>query len=157
MSHVVGVKVEFKELEMLKEAFSILGLEYRAKTSYNWYGSHQGDYPLPAGTREEDLGKCDFAFGVPGDPDAYEVGVIKRGSQYHFLFDFWGPQGAKLERHIGKEGQHLRAAGDRGGTGRLVQSYTAAVTERHYRAKGYETSRAYNDAGDLEVRVRVTR
>jgi hypothetical protein len=113
-----------------------------------------GDDPVPLGVREEDLGNCDFAFGPEGDKTAYEVGVIKRGSEYHFLFDFWGALGNRLEACIGKEGQHLRAAGDRDGTGRLVQAYAGAIIERQHRMKGREVSRSWNENNELEIRAK---
>ena len=147
MSHVVSIVVEYKDEGALKEALSILGLELRDKTTYNWYGKHVGDYPIPAGFTKQDLGKCEFAFGVPGDEQAYELGVVRRrdGKEgFAFLFDFWGDEGAKLEKKIGPQGEWLNG-------GKLKQAYTAATTERTLQAKGYYTSRVYSDDGSIEI------
>jgi hypothetical protein len=57
---------------------------------YEWFGRNMGDYPLPEGISEHDLGKCEHAIKFPGIK--YEVGVIKSKTQkgaYSLLWDFW--------------------------------------------------------------------
>lgn len=153
MSHVVAINVEYKDAESLKEAARILGLEVKEKSTYNWWGTHVGDYPLPEGFTAQDLGNCDFALAVPGSPSAYEVGVVKRrdGKEgFAFLYDFYGASGKMLEDVIGTGAERLQG-------GEFKQAYTVAATERSLQAKGYYTTREQDADGSLYVHAEVRR
>lgn len=143
MSHVDTMKMAVLDLDCLVEAAESIGLEKRDKRTYQWYGSHVGDYPVPAGMTKEDLGKCDFALGVPGSPDAYEVGVVRRrdGPGYQLLWDFWA-KGKGLQDVVGAEGN------------RLKQAYSLAVQEKEARRLGYRVSRGLDQEGSVVLTLR---
>ncbi len=112
MSHVVKVKVKIRNLDALRSAASKLGLEMTEKSTYRWYGTHVGDYPLPEGFSKEDLGKCQFAISVPGKPNAYEIGVVKDPAspgEYTLLWDFWS-RGYGLQDVVGDDARKLTDA-----------------------------------------------
>lgn len=111
MSHVAKVDLIIMNDAALRLAVKELGLEIREKNNYIWFNRHVGDYPIPAGFKESDLGKCEYAIGIPGDPRAYEVGVVKNpnGPGKVLLFDFWNG-GYGLEAKIGKNANKLKQA-----------------------------------------------
>jgi hypothetical protein len=110
MSHVVTIDCEIKDLGCLEKAAKNIGLEFvRDQHSYKWWGHSVGDYPVPAGFSEKDLGKCDHALRVPGNKNAYEVGVVKSRtakSGYTLLYDFFGG-GYGLEAKVGSNASNL--------------------------------------------------
>lgn len=141
MSHVTTLEMKVTDVECLAAAAGELGLEIRQKLTYKWFGTHVGDYPLPPGLTREDLGKCDFAIGIPGSPDAYEVGVRAKtdgSGEYHLLWDFWDG-GKGLEKAIGKDGS------------RLVQEYAVQAQMKELRRMGARVSRSVNAAGEVEL------
>ena len=110
MSHVTTIECEIKDLEALKAACKKAGLEFREnKKTYKWYGRHVGDYPLPEGFKKQDLGKCDHAIGVPGNKNAYEIGVVQQGDKYTMLWDFWNG-GYGLEEKAGHNCENVTDA-----------------------------------------------
>lgn len=111
-------------------------MELVEASTYKWYGYHVGDYPMPEGFTEDDLGKCQYKLYIPGNPDAYEIGVVKNksGSGYTLLYDFWGEQGEALVKRIG---------GQNGG--KLKQSYgvhaaTFAAKRQGFRVQKFNTA-----------------
>jgi hypothetical protein len=113
MSHVATIEIEIRDLDALDAAARSLGLELvRGQTTYKWYGRHVGDYPLPAGFTREDLGRCDHAIRVPGNNQAYEIGVVKRRDGrpgYVLLWDFWRG-GYGLVEKVGENANRLKQA-----------------------------------------------
>ena len=110
MSHVTTIKMEIKDLVALKDACVKAGLEFREnKKTYKWWGYSVGDYPVPKGFTKEDLGKCDHAIGVPGNKNAYEIGVVVRDGKISMLWDFYGG-GQGLEKVAGKDCCNLTEA-----------------------------------------------
>ncbi|MBI4472202.1 MAG: DUF2997 domain-containing protein [Acidobacteria bacterium] len=108
MSHVVSVKVVIRDLNALEMAAKRCGLElHRGQRSYRWFGRWVGDYTLPQGFKPEQLGKCDHALTIPGNPQAYEVGVVQNADgTCTLLYDFWAG-GYGLEAAIGKTAKKL--------------------------------------------------
>lgn len=102
MSHVTSQTLDLKDLGCLAEACEALGLEIRPKTTYKWWGHHVGDYPIPEGFTVADLGKCEFAIGVKGDTEAFEIGAVRRAGQWHLLYDFYGHRGQALLARTGE-------------------------------------------------------
>ena len=101
MSHVVSIKTKFRNLNAMFRAAKACGLEVRNKQTYNWYGRHVGDYKMPEGFRADQLGKCDYALGVPGNSRAYEAGIYRKSAdEYGLIFDFWD-NGKGLMDHLG--------------------------------------------------------
>lgn len=128
MSHVVKIATKFSSIPALLEAAEKCGLQKLDKNTFNWYGRHVGDYPLPQGFTASDMGKCDqFALGLKDAPNAYEIGVCKArdGSDgYELLFDFWAG-GYGLEEAIGEGGMTL------------CEEYGAAYAKQQLMEQGY--------------------
>ncbi len=132
MSHVAKIELQINDLDALKAACRRLGLEFRCgQRVYEWYGEYLGDHPLPEGISVQDLGQCDHAIHVPGAD--YEVGVLKRGSKYLLLWDFWDEGG--LERVLGRN------------AGRLKQAYAIERTRREALHKGYRMTESRTQNG----------
>lgn len=144
MSHVVDLGLEINDRESLEMAAQMLGMDCREKNTFKWFGTHVGDYPLPAGFKKEDMGKCDFALGVTGNDKAYEIGVVKRRDGkpgYQLLWDFWAG-GHGLEKAIGKDG------------GLLKQEYSAQVQMKEARRLGLRVKRSTDEQGRIRLQVR---
>jgi len=73
--------------------------------NYAWFGRFVGDYPMPKGWTEEDLGKCEHAIKIPGIN--YEIGICKAkdGDGFRFMFDFYDN---KLKALAGTNGNILK-------------------------------------------------
>ncbi len=139
MSHLSEISgVQVRDLECLQAAAERLGMELRRdQRSYKWYGRSVGDYPLPEGMTEADLGKCDHALSLTGKPGAYEVGLVKRpDGTVRLLWDWWDG-GKGLMNAIGENG------------GRLLQEYSAAVAEKQARRNGQRVTRTVLADGRL--------
>lgn len=110
MSHVVAIKTRILDLEALKEACPALGLEFiEGQRTFKWYGTHVGDYKIPEGFSQQDMGHCEHAIRVKGaGRDTYEVGVVKsrEGEGYQLMWDFWNG-GYGLQNHVGKDCSNL--------------------------------------------------
>lgn len=144
MSHVAAVQLEVLDLDELEAACKNLGLELaRDQKTYRWYGRSVGDYPLPAGFREEDLGKCEHAIRVPGSSTAYEIGVVKSrtGRGYTLLWDFFAGGYGMMEK-VGTDANKLR------------QAYAAEHTVRFWRRKGLRVTTETQKNGQIVVRAR---
>jgi hypothetical protein len=94
MSHVITSACHVTDLDVLEVACKAIGLELvRGQKQFRWWGHHVGDYPIPEGYTQDDLGKCEHAIRIPGKPDAYEIGVVQRrdGQEgWSLMFDFYG-------------------------------------------------------------------
>jgi hypothetical protein len=144
MSHVAEMECEINDLEALSDACKELGLELRlGQKTYKWYGRSVGDYPLPEGMTAQDLGKCDHAICIPGNPGAYEIGVIKKktGESYSLVWDFWAGGFGLVEK-----------VGDQQAT-KLQDEYLAAVTTRHERRRGRQVRRSLTPQGAILLEV----
>lgn len=112
MSHVAKIQLQITDLDALDAACRELGLTLtRDQRTYKWFGRHVGDYPLPEGFTQHDLGHCEHAIKVPGT--SWEIGVARaRGhSHYTLLFDFYGSLGQPISKAIGgNEGTKLKRA-----------------------------------------------
>jgi len=109
MSHVTTLSVQVKSLVALEEACLKIGLIFkRNQTHYKWYGRFVGDY-REAGTDPKEMGRCDHAIGVPGNKDAYEIGVAQKGDHYELRYDFFAG-GYGLEKVAGKKCSALTEA-----------------------------------------------
>lgn len=116
MSHVTTLKVQIKNLQALEEACQKIGLKFnRHQKHYKWWGRFVGDY-AEAGTNQAEMGHCDHAISVPGNDQAYEIGVTAKGDGYVLQFDFYGQGGAGVEAVAG-----LKCS-------KLIDAYTKIVT-----------------------------
>jgi hypothetical protein len=111
MSHVAEMKAEINDLDALEAACKSLGLELvREQKTYRWWGHSVGDYPLPQGFKESDLGKCEHAIRIPHNHEAYEIGVCQRRDGqpgYTLLWDFYNG-GYGMEQKVGQDGIKLQ-------------------------------------------------
>jgi hypothetical protein len=147
MSHVAAVQLEIKDLNCLALACAKLGLFFREQKTYKWFGQWMQDYSEASaayrqGIKPEDYGKCDYAIGIPGDSNAYEVGVVKNpnGEGYVLVYDFW-EGGFGLEEKIGKESQLLK------------QRYSAEVARKHAIRKGYKVRETTTADGKIILKA----
>lgn len=114
MSHVATIEVIIKdqELEALGAAVKELGLELvRDQKTFKSYQSGL---------------MCDHAIRVPGNPDAYEIGVVKRddGKGYELKWDTYGGGRYLLEK-VGTGAQKIK------------QGYATQVAIKAARAGGF--------------------
>ena len=122
MSHIAQIDLRIKSLEALKAACARLGFEFvTGQTTYKWYGRWMGDYPMPEGMTQADLGKCHHAIKVPGA--SYEIGIVEKNGEYIPMWDFWRSGG--LEAVLGQGG------------GRLKQAYSVEQAKITARRAGY--------------------
>ena len=140
MSHITTIELDIKDLDALKVAAEKLGLEFRrGQSTYRWYGRKIGSDPLPVGFKESDLGKCEHALSVKGNPGAYEIGIVKRRDGrpgYSLLVDWW--DGAKgLTAKVGDNANMLR------------QGYATEITKRYWRKKGYAVTETRREDGTV--------
>jgi hypothetical protein len=143
MSHVTIIDVELRDLKVVKQICKELGLEFKEnQRSYRWYGVSVGDYPLPEGFTKSDLGRCDHAIGVKGNPKTYEIGLVKRGDVFIPLFDFWRG-GFGLEERIGP------------GAKKFTDAYTRAVSIKTAKAFAKSKGFSYTEKVDPETQETI--
>ena len=129
MSHVTLVEgIRIRDLDALEFAAKRIGMELvRDQKEFRWFGEHVGDFPLPAGFTKDDMGQCEHALRVSGNPKAYEVGVVKaRDAEggYMLMWDFWaGDQGLR------------DVVGD--GCQELVDNYVSVAAKRQLVSDGF--------------------
>jgi hypothetical protein len=142
MSHVATVDIHITNLADLRVACNRLGLELaEGQTAYRWYGRHVGDFPLPAGFRPDELGKCEHAIRIPGNETAYEVGVVPRRDGkpgWTLLWDFWCG-GYGLQAKIGQD------------AGLLKQAYAIAAATRQARLQGFNVQEQQLAKGQIKL------
>lgn len=123
MSHIAKIELEIKDLTALRASVKSLGYEFMEnQDTYAWFGTWVGDYPLPDGITVDMLGKCSHVISVPGCK--YEIGVVKKGSNYILLWDFWS--GGGLVEKIGNN------------AGPIKQAYTLECVRREARLNKYK-------------------
>jgi len=140
MSHITEATAEVTDLECLKEAAQDLGgkLHENQKT-HKWWGRWVGDAPLPAGVKEEDLGKCDHAISFPGCE--YEVGVVKQANdKYALRYDYYATGG--LERKLGGKNAEL-----------LMQNYGVRKAVKQAHRQRLRTRQVVQSDGSIKVIV----
>jgi Protein of unknown function (DUF1257) len=91
MSHISKIELEVKDLTVLSQACTRLGLEFiKGQKEFKWYGK---DAP------------CDHVVKVP-DAD-YEIGVIKDKHRYELNCDYYD---SSIEKAVGRQGGLLKQA-----------------------------------------------
>ena len=154
MSHVATIDVQITDLDDLDAACRRLGLELvRGQQTYRWYGEHVGDFGLPDGFTEEELGTCEHAIRLNatqaaalrdsfGD-DPYEIGVVRRRDGkpgWSLLWDFY-QEGYGLERVIGQN------------AGRLRQAYAIEAAKRQAKRQGFRVLEQRLPGGAVELKL----
>ena len=91
MSHISKIELEVRDLGILGQACSRLGLElFKNRKTFKWYGQEA---------------PCDHSVKVPGAD--YEIGVINKGGSYELNCDYYDKN---LEKVIGRKGGLLKQA-----------------------------------------------
>ena len=141
MSHIAEIHLAVQDLEALKVAAKKLNLEWRQdQATFRWYGKIMNDSQVPQGFSPNDYGKCLHAIGVPGNSQAYEVGVVKspNGKGWSLLYDAW-QGGFGLEALIGKNATKLK------------QRYAAEVATKQARRQGFRVSERVQADGKIRL------
>ena len=141
MSHIVEIQIEVKDLEALKTAVGKLGLEWReGQQNFRWYGRFMNDSQVPQGFSPNEYGKCLHAIAVPGNSQAYEVGVVRNpnGRGWSLLWDAWSG-GFGLQDRIGE------------GACRLKQRYDAEVATKSMWEEGFMVSEEMEPDGRIRL------
>jgi hypothetical protein len=143
MSHVAyfeGLKIT--DLDALEAACKTCGLEFmRDQRTYAWWGYSAGDYPLPEGMTEKDLGKCRHAIKVAGTTPKngtsgpWEIGMVERDGVLMPIRDFFGPAWGALEAKVGKNFT------------KLAQEYHSEVVLREMYRQGFRVETRIKDDG----------
>ena len=91
MSHISKIELEVRDLGILGQACTRLGLELlKNKKSFRWYGKEAAS---------------DHAIMVPGAN--YEIGVVKKDGLYELNCDYYD---RNIEKVIGSQGGLLKQA-----------------------------------------------
>jgi len=91
MSHISKIELEVKDLNVLSQACTRLGLELiRDRKQFKWYGKNAA---------------CDHVIKVPGAE--YEIGVVYEKRRYELNCDFYD---RGIEKVIGRQGGLLKQA-----------------------------------------------
>ena len=91
MSHISKIELEVKDLGVLGQACSRLGLQLvQGQKTFKWYGQEA---------------QCDHCIRVPGA--SYEIGVTNKSGCYELNCDFYDKN---LEKVIGQKGGLLKQA-----------------------------------------------
>ena len=143
MSHIAEISdLYITDLDALETAARSIGLELiRGQQTYKWYGVSVGDTPLPQGFKSEDLGHCSHALRVPGNSQAYEIGIVERRDGepgYTLLWDYW-QGGFGLEKLVGENADNLR------------YQYSLAVTRKQCAEQGFWVSEETQPDGTVVI------
>jgi hypothetical protein len=146
VSHLTKIQLDVHDLDALKAAAARFAGELVAQKTYNWYGQHIGDYPMPAGMTKEQLGKCDYAIKLPGV--RYEVGVVKQADgSYGLLYDFYG-----YGEGTGHDGHKLKETfGD--GLKLLSQAYAIETATKSVRKLGWSVKETKLGNGSIKLQM----
>lgn len=137
MSHITTVELEVRDLQAVRALCEEKGWIFReGQKTYKWFGQFVGDSPMPAGMKEEDLGKCTHAIKVPGC--SYEIGLCANDKGgFKLAFDHWYEGG--LHKVIGKTG------------GLFMQGYGVVKAEREAKKRGMHVKRVPGKNGAMKL------
>jgi hypothetical protein len=148
MSHVAKIDLVIQDLDALRAACETLGLELvEGQKQYKWFGAWMQDYSSADaaylnGIDPKDYGKCEHAIRIPGQSDAYEVGVVKnpKGAGYVLILDFYAGGRGMVDKVGGKACE------------RLTMNYAAKVGIKAARKEGWRVKESLNDRGEIVVK-----
>lgn len=147
MSHVTTIDIVIKDLDALRKACEECGLEFvEGQTTFKWFGKFMNDSPVPEGYSPADYGKCEHAIKVPGNKQAYEIGVVqnKKTEGWSLLFDSWN----------GGYGLMAKAGAQ---CGKLTQEYSKAVVKKKLKPvlmKGFKLKQKAGENGAIVLHLR---
>ena len=133
MSHVVTIKLALADLPTIRAACVRLCWSLvEGQRTYKLFGASVGDYPLPDGMTEADLGHCSHAIRVPGA--RYEIGLHQTSTGYLPVYDYWHSGG--LPENAGNM---------------LAQSYATARAMQQLRRQGYTVREQRQTNGNIRL------
>lgn len=139
MSHVATIDLEVKDLDALEQAAKRLGMVFhRGKPDYRWWGRHEGDFPLPAGFSEDDLGKCEHVLAHPNAE--YEIGIVRRRDGRPGFTLLWDFIDHNLVKVVGHEARHLK------------REYATVVATRQAMVSGFRVQELKQPDGSVQLR-----
>ena len=142
MSHITEISVEIKDLDSLEAACKEMGLELvRGQARYKWFGRFVGGAPMPAGMTEAEMGRCNHAIRIPGNAQAYEIGVCQQGGNFVLRWDSW-QGGYGMQDIVGKD------------AGKLSQAYAVQVASKQARRQGMSVVQTRLADGRVQLRCR---
>jgi hypothetical protein len=98
------------------------------QSTYKRWGNDHG--------RKDGAQACEYAIRIPGNQQAYEIGVVRDGEGYKLLWDsFMGGYG--LEKVVGENADILKDA------------YAAALSTSHYSQLGYMVTQEMTEDGAI--------
>jgi len=90
MSHLSKIEIQINDMQALKQACRVMGLEFAENhRQFKWYNG---------------FSPCEHVIRVPGA--SYELGVIRNGQNYELQCDFWSVGG--LQRVLGENGNLIK-------------------------------------------------
>jgi hypothetical protein len=148
---MVGVELKVTNLEDLKAAAEICGLEFREnQKTHRWYGNWVNDYSQSnaayrnIGVDPKNYGKCEHALAVKNNPSAYEIGVVRADDgTYRLMYDFYGSHGRALQNCVGNNADKLQT------------EYGVAAATRAARQRGNIVRRENLDNGRIKLTIGV--
>lgn len=147
MSHVT--KCDFSilstDLDAVEQGCHDLGTVelVRNQTTHRWYGRFVNDSDSGRRYAQEvdpsKWGRCEHAIRVIGDPNAYEIGLVRNAEgNFDLVFDSWGP-GQAIVNACGEDLWKLR------------QNISAAIVEREMARENYISCRTVDEHGNLVI------
>lgn len=157
MSHIAEVTLEVKDLEALAAAAKRIGMELVPSPTYKCWYTHMASQPefraevmarmgtdaaglMPTGYRADEIGKCEYAIRIPGNKDAYEVGIVRRRDGrpgYALLCD---PEGELAER-LGYQSCNLK------------REYAVVVATRQAMRQGFQVRELRAPNGSIQLQM----
>jgi hypothetical protein len=125
MSHIVKIKTLIRDLDALRRAAQSLGLEMVTASRFKYFANKTAP--------------CDYALRVPGNQEAYEIGISKNGDHYEMQWDSYAG-GYGLVDLVSTDGRNAD---------RLSQAYAREVVTADYENRGYRVSVSSDASGNL--------
>jgi len=99
------------DIKCLAQACDMIGCELVQQSTYDWWGRHVGDYPVPKGMQAGELGKnAEYVIRAKpenkaklGGSSCYDIGVVpdpNNEGAWTWIYDFYG-QGDRIDRLVG--------------------------------------------------------
>lgn len=137
MSIIATVELEIKDLQAVDRACKRLGLEFRrGQKTFRQHLSHGNT-------------GCDHAISVPGNSQAYEIGMIsKKKGVYELRFDHW-QGGHGLMAKVASDKKRLNDVN------LFRQAYAAEVAIGEFRRAGYRYRETTDEKGCIMLEAFV--
>lgn len=129
MSHITQIKTQITDINALAAAAGQVGAELVRQATFRSFGGRRYS--------------CDYAIRIPGNTDAYEIGVAKSEVGYTLLFDSWAGGRGMMEK-VGNNCDQLLQAYD---------EQLAMDQVKLLQAQGWTLSRQVTKEGDVRLEL----